>query len=140
MQTPPILDGIPGQVGRIARGGHAHVPFVSLRIINAVRRRPALGILGEVVSIDWLRFLPPALTTILEATDEFLLLRVDADARIACLPKLLAFLGDVAKLPVAIRVRAARVQRFTMAPQTEFLCAQQATNRRRTSSALQLLG
>lgn len=139
MQTPPILDGIPGQVGRIARGGHAHVPFVSLRIINAVRCRPALGILGEVVSIDWLRLLPPALTRILEAADEFLLLRVDADARIACLSKLLALLGDVAELLVAIRVRASRVQRFAMASQTEFLCAKQATYRRRTSSTLQLL-
>ena len=31
MQTPPILDGIPGQVGRIARGGHAHVSWTDTK-------------------------------------------------------------------------------------------------------------
>ena len=115
------------------------MPFVSLWIINAVRRGPALGILRKIVSIDRLLLLTPTLTRVFETADEFFLLRVDADARIARPSKFLAFLGDVAELSVAIRVRATRVERFAMAPQTKLLRAQQPTNRRRTSSTLQLL-
>jgi len=137
MQPPPILHGIHGQVGRIARGGHAHMPFVSFGIIDAIGGGPALGILGKIVGVHRFRLLSPTLTGVLKAADEFLLLRIDADARSPRLPKFLAFLGDVAKLSVTVRVGTTRVQRFAMAAQTELLRAEQPTNRRRTGPALQ---
>ena len=112
------------------------MPFVSLGIINAIGRGPALGILGKIVGVHRFRLLPPTLPGVLEAADEFLLLRINADARIPRLPKLLAFLGNVAELPVAVRVGTTCVERFAMAAQTELLLAEQPTNRGRTSPAL----
>ena len=129
MQTPPVGDGIYGQVRRVARRGHAHMPLVSLRIVNSVLRRAALGVLGKVVGVDFLRFFPPRLPGVLEIPHQFLFLGVHADSRVARAAEFFALCGDVAELSISLGVRLARVQHLAMAAQAVALLPQQAADR-----------
>jgi hypothetical protein len=106
--TPPIFDGVDREVGRVAGERHADVSFVALGIVDAVRSGPTFGVLEEVVIVDLLRLLTPGLAGILELADEFLLLGVDADARVARAAKIVTLLVNVAELPIAFGVGLVR--------------------------------
>jgi hypothetical protein len=91
------------------------------------------------VVVDLLRFTTPGLAGILELADEFLLLGVDADARIAAAAKLVTLLLNVAELPIAFCVGLSRVQRLSVAAQPELLLAQQSADGGRTGAAIEFL-
>ena len=70
---------------------------------------------GKIVIVDLFRFLTPRLPGVLELTDEFLFLRVDADSRITTPAEILALLGEVPELSITLRMLFARVQHFAVA-------------------------
>src|SRR3954465_391114 len=76
-------------------------------VIDAVRSRLAISQVDEVVHVDNsvfpLRLPLPAV--VLEIADEFLLLAIDGDNRIASPFESFAGLFDVAELEVAVRMR-----------------------------------
>ena len=89
--------------------------------------------------VDLLPRLTPRLAGIFELAEEFLLLRVDADSRVATAAEILALFGDVPELLIAFGVRLSSVQHFAMTSLAVLLFAQQATDRRRTGTVIQLL-
>ena len=76
--TPPVSDGIHGEVCCVAGGRHADMTLVPFRIVNAIRCRAAQRIRWKVVIVDFLSFLTPRLAIVFELAHEFLLLRIDA--------------------------------------------------------------
>lgn len=111
--------------------------FVAFRIVHAVGSCPPLGILGEVVVVDLLRLATPGLAGILELADEFLLLGVDADARVAAPAEIVSQFVDVTELPITFGVRLSRVQRLSVAAQPKLLLAQQSADGGRASTAIE---
>ena len=121
---PPVGDGVHGQIRRVSRRGHTHLPFVPLRIVDPVLRCSTLGVLGKVVGVHFLRFLPPRLAGVLEVPHQFLVLGVHADPRVAGAAELLTLGSNVAELSIPFGVRLARVQHLAMAAQTVALLSQ----------------
>lgn len=97
------------------------------------------GVLGEVVGVDLLCFVPLRLPDIFEIAHQFFLLGVHADARVARAAEFRAFFGDVAELSISLGVRLARVQHLAMAAQAVALLSQQATDGGGTGPAIQRL-
>ena len=89
--------------------------------------------------VDLLPRLTPRLTGILELAEEFLLLRIDADSRVATAAEFFALFGDMPELLIAFGVRLSGVQHFAVASLAVLLFAQKAADRRRTGAAIQLL-
>ena len=107
---------------------HAHPSDVVGDVVDAIGHRPPEFGNGEIVHANILGFAlrPPFAPSVLEVADQFLLLGVDRDRRLACGQRCRHLLIDVAKLPVAIRMVSAfahlaiglqavakRVQQFT---------------------------
>lgn len=139
VSSPPVLDGVNGQIGSVTGSCHAHVTFIAFRIVDSIRCRPAFRIAWEVVIVDLFRFLTPSLARVFELADEFLFLRIHADSWVATLAEILALFVEVPKLSITLRMLLARVQYFAVAPQTVLLVSQQTADRRRTSAVVQLL-
>src|SRR5438067_1350939 len=115
------------------------MPLVVFRIVDAIGRCPALRVAGKVVVVDLLRFLTPRCASVFELADEFLFLRIDADAWVTAATEVRALRADVLELPIALGVLLARVQHLAVAAQAELFVAQQPTDRRRTGTAIQPL-
>lgn len=116
--SPPVFDGVNGQVGGVAGGRHAHVTLIAFRIVDAIRCRASGRVSWKIVIVDLFRFLTPRLTRVLELTDEFLFLRVDADSRITTPAEIPALLVEVPELSITLRMLFARVQHFAVATQS----------------------
>ena len=102
---PPAADGLHGELGGVAVAAHGHPARVGAQVVDAVGHGLAL-LAGEVVNFDPAR-VPgrtpgPALAGVL--ADQFLLLRIDADHRLARGEGSGDPVVDVAELGVAIRV------------------------------------
>jgi hypothetical protein len=102
---PPAADGLHSELGGVAIAAHRHPARVGAQVVDAVRYGLAL-LAGEVVNFGPAR-VPgrtpgPALAGVL--ADQFLLLRIDADYRLARGEGSGDPVVDVAELGVAIRV------------------------------------
>jgi hypothetical protein len=56
---------------------------IRLLVVDAIRRRPTVGVAREVVHVDVFAGEPPRAAVVFEFADQLVLLRVDADHRIA---------------------------------------------------------
>lgn len=137
--SPPVCNGVNGQVGGITGSRHAHVTLVAFRIVDAIGCRAAFRVSWKVVIVDLLRFPTPRSTRILELTDEFLFLCVHADSWITTLAEILALLVEVLELSITLRMLLTGVQHFAVATQAVLLVSQQTADRCRTGAVLQLL-
>ena len=97
------------------------MPLVAFWVIDAVLRGSALSILRKVVSIHLLRLLPPRLPGVLEISDQFLLLGIHTDPRVACAAELFTLGRNVPELTISLGMGFARVQHLPMAPQAVVL-------------------
>ena len=86
--TPPVFQSVGCKIGNVFRRAHTDMTRVSLGIVNSVRHGNRFGVRTEVVVVDLLALATPCLPGVFELADEFLLLRVDADARFPALRNL----------------------------------------------------
>jgi hypothetical protein len=106
--APPAGEAIGGELGGVVRRADVESTAIGEHIVDVIRNRETQGLGTEVMIIDEDVFLAPGPTGVLEVADEFLLLRVDGDGRLAAVREALTELGDVEELLVAIRIGAAR--------------------------------
>ena len=100
------------------------MPLIAFRIVDAIRRRAACGVLEKIVVVDRFRLLTPRLAGVLELPHQFLFLGVHANSRVARATEVLALFGNVTELPIAFGVLLPRVQHLTVASLSVFLVAQ----------------
>src|SRR2546426_504267 len=103
---PPTADALHCKVRRLVCDSNVHQSFVTGNIIRAVRDRLALSHVWEIMDEDFIRLShpPPAPAPVVKGSNEFLLLRIDADDGVATSHERPDLLVDVPKLPVPIRV------------------------------------
>ena len=114
--------------------------FVAFGVVDALGRRAARRIGREVVIVDLFSFATPGLAGIFELAEEFLLLGIDADSRVATAAEFLAMFGDMPELPIAFGVRLSGVQHFAVTSLAVLRFSQQSTDRRWTAAVIQLHG
>ena len=96
-------------------------------VIDAIRHGPTQRIAREIMQIDLLRRLTPSATLVGEVADQFLVLGIDTDDRIACAQELLSHTTNVVKLAVAVGMHCAR-QALAVGDQAKAQLAQQPTD------------
>src|SRR6266851_6907412 len=103
---PPSADRVHGEARRVMIDPQTHPPFVAVEIVDAVRDRLPLRRDHEIVHPDAVRCSrgAPGPARVLEVPDQFLLLRIYRDRGLPQPLKPAHLPGDVAELPVAIRV------------------------------------
>lgn len=101
---PPVRDGVHCQVGGVAGSRHTHMALVAQRIVDAIWGRAALGIGRKIVSIYRFASLGPRLASIFELAQEFLLLCVDTDSRLATVAELSALCSNVLELLITLNM------------------------------------
>src|SRR5262249_58372251 len=105
-RPPPLADGRDGKLRSVMINADAYPPFLASNIVDAVWNcLTELGI-DEVVNEnpDWISNRLPFASVVLEVTDQFLLLCVDRDDRIATYEKRRRLRIDVLELCVPIDV------------------------------------
>lgn len=100
--APPVSDGVSGKGGGVMRDADDDGTSIGEEIIDAVGDGDAGGIGAEVVIIDRARRQVPSRTWILEVTDQFALLGVDADDGEAAVLEAVPKIADIEKLIVTI--------------------------------------
>ena len=99
---PPLCDGMGGKFGRIIGVAQIDIALVMDDVIDAIRHGPTQRIAREIMQIDLLRRLTPSATLVGEVADQFLVLGIDTDDRIAGAQALLSHTTNVVKLAVAV--------------------------------------
>src|SRR6185503_6435378 len=99
-------------------------------IVDTVRRGSPQAVAQEVVDVDSDRLEAPASTSLLELTDQLLLLTVDADDRLSSDFERGDVLVDVGELRVAVRVVRAGFELLAIDAQRIVQLTQQATDGR----------
>src|SRR6266540_871867 len=126
VQTPPAADALDRELGGVIADPHVHDRSVPRDVVGAVGYRFAATEMREVMDVDPHRLAlgPPRSTGIAELPNQFLLLGVDRDHRIAGLDVCLHQTVDVAELLVPLRVLRAllclhvRLQRVAQLTET----------------------
>jgi hypothetical protein len=133
--VPPAANRLHREGGSVMVGAHVHPPAVSGQVIHPVGHGLAQFLVGKIVGVhlDRIAGRAPFASGVFELADQFFLLGVHADDRIACVLVAADLLVEVAKLRVAIGMLLT-LQRFGIALQTEALCAQQLGDRVRGDS------
>jgi hypothetical protein len=103
-------------------------PGVPLPVVDAERNRSPQGQAGKVVIPNVVSLASPGSARVLESTDQFFLLGVDADRRIPLVFMASPQVGDVAKLAIAVRFVSAG-QALAIGSQREFLGREQSRDR-----------
>ena len=124
---PPLCDGMGGKFGRIIGVAQIDIALVMEDVIDAIRHGPTQRIAREIMQIDLLRRLTPSATLVGEVADQFLVLGIDTDDRIACAQELLSHTTNVVKLAVAVGMHCAR-QALAVGDQAKAQLAQQPTD------------
>src|SRR4051794_7803902 len=85
----PGPDGVDRELGRVMVDAQADPAAVIDRIVDPVGRHLAQGLVREVMPVDGLgrAFRPVVAAAVLEGANQFLLLGVDRDHRLAGLPE-----------------------------------------------------
>ena len=79
-----------GKFGRIIGVAQIDIALVMDDVIDAIRHGPTQRIAREIMQIDLRRRLTPSATLVGEVADQFLVLGIDTDDRIACAQELLS--------------------------------------------------
>src|ERR1700736_5313014 len=128
-QLPPATDGVDGKARRVVIDANADPTGVLADVVNAIGHSPALIAEKEVGPppflglADW----PPFAAGVLEVADQFLLLGIDRDRRLAGSERCFHLLVDVAEL--AITIRMAPFAGLAVGLQAVAKLAQQAADR-----------
>ena len=101
--TPPRMDGICSEGWRIMRCSDDDEAIATRHIVDAVGNRYAIGITRKVVHLNVDRRLAPLPTLILERSDQFALLGINADDRLPALRERVLEPIDICELPVSVR-------------------------------------
>src|SRR6266498_2396907 len=127
--VPPAADALDGEGGGIVIDTYIHPTPIVSDVVNAVGRDLAEFGYLEVVDAHRLGFaFGPKLTpTVLEVTDQLLLLRIDRDGGLPGSLELLDLLVDVLELGITIRMRST-FQGLSVGLETEAELAQQPAN------------
>ena len=119
---PPLCDGMGGKFGRIIGVAQIDIALVMDDVIDAIRHGPTQRIAREIMQIDLLRRLTPSATLVGEVADQFLVLGIDTDDRIACAQELLSHTTNavngkrVRRLMRLMGIQATYPQRKTSTP------------------------
>lgn len=105
---PPGLDGVHGERGGVVVDPDRYPAGVVGDVVDAVGVDLAEVFVGEVVDVDPFRLAGPVPfpTGVLERSDEFFLLRVDADHRVPADLMGRCRVGQVVELGIPVRVLA----------------------------------
>jgi len=107
-EAPPVLEAIDREPRGVVGGADEQGAAVGLQVVHAVGDGDGVGIGAEVVVVDEHGFAVPLGALIFEGSDEFLLLRVDADERQVLGGAVLSQLSDPGELRISVWVRTAR--------------------------------
>jgi hypothetical protein len=102
--APPVLDAINRKLGGVVGGADEQGATVGLQIVHPVGYGDTIGVGAEVVVVDEHGLTIPLGALILESTDEFLLLCIDADDRQALGSTVFSQFGDLGELCVSVRM------------------------------------
>jgi hypothetical protein len=102
---PPRCNGIDGKLRRVGRQANINVAPILARQVKAIRCGPTRSVLKKIVTVHLFRFQTPGLSSVLEVADQLFFLGIHADYRPTGLQKPFLLSGDVAKLPIPIRMR-----------------------------------
>ena len=102
---PPSRNRVDGKLGCVGRQAHINAAPVLVWQVKPIWGRPARSFLKKVMTIHLVRFQTPGLPGVFKVADQLFFLGVHADHRPAGLQKPLLLSGDVAKLPISIRMR-----------------------------------
>lgn len=105
-----------------------HIPAIVGEIVDAIGNSFADRLAGKNMVVHIQRLTPPGPTSILEASNQLFLFRIDANNRVASLEKGSPLLINVAKLTIAIRIVCAG-DRLAIAVQGIVALPQQPGNR-----------
>src|SRR5918999_1340 len=103
---PPASDGGHSEFARVMVDPNVDVSLIIPDVIDAVGRRFAELLIRKVVHVDlyWFSFGKPQPPVILVVADEFFLLGINRDNRVARFKQLRRSLADRLKLRVPVRV------------------------------------
>ena len=113
--------------GRIIGVAQIDIALVMEDVIDAIGYGPAQRIAREIMEIGLRWSLAPSAAFVGEVADQFLVLGIDTDDRIACAQELLSHTTNVAKLAVAVGMRRTR-QALAVGDQAKAQLAQQPTD------------
>jgi len=103
--SPPVTQRINTEMPCLGGSANTDMAFVASRVVDAVRYRPALGVLPKVVGVHLLRRARPLASRILEITNQLFLLCIDADRGAVSFLEPTSLAADVVELPVSVRMR-----------------------------------
>ena len=101
---PPASDGGHRKLRRLVRSSDDDEPLVAPHIVNPKGNGHALSMAGKVIGQHFGGLPPPRAASVFEVPNQFAFLRINADDRLASLEKAAAHPGEIAHLPVALRV------------------------------------
>lgn len=101
---PPATQGRNRKFGGFMRGAYQYITTIVGQVVNAIRNGFAFGLAGKVMVVDLQSALPPGPTHSLEAPNQLLLFRIDANDRVAGLLKDPPLLVNITKLAIPFRV------------------------------------
>src|SRR6266516_1268128 len=125
MLVPPAPDTLDGELCRIMSDANVEKALLVDQVIHPRRDSFPVSKREVVRDVDGRLFSSrlPLSPIVLEIADQFLLLAIHRDNRIACRFKLLALLLDVPKLAITVRMRTA-LNAFLIGTQREAHCVQ----------------
>src|SRR5215467_9892929 len=129
----PNADDCDGELRSLMRSAKHYQPPITSDIIDAIRNGHAIGVTRIIVFHYVQRLAPPVAPGLLEVANQFALLGIHADDRIASFKKLAALPRHVTHLPVPLRVLLLG-QPLTIDAQNVTAVTQQAPNRIGTDS------
>src|SRR5215208_1301740 len=101
---PPASNRRSRKFGSFMRRANQHIATIVGQVVNAVGNGFAFSLAGKVMVVDLQGALPPGSAWILEAPDQLLLFRIDANDRVAGLLKGSPLLVNISKLAIALGV------------------------------------
>jgi hypothetical protein len=131
---PPIANRTHGEFRSVGTRPDADVAPIVRHIVDAVGDGPALGVARKIMSVDHVRLGAPPRAFVTEVSDQFGVLRVDADHGRPVPLKEGAHATQKTKLPIAVRMRRSG-QPLDVGSERIARLLQQASNRAITDAA-----
>lgn len=107
LSQPPATKRRNGELRRFMRRADHNISAIVPEVVNPVRYRFADGLAGEVMVPHVQHCSPPCAPGILEAPNQLLLLRIDANDWVARLCEGSSLLSNIPKLAITIRILGA---------------------------------
>src|SRR6266851_4846787 len=102
--VPPAPNDTNGKFGRLVRDPHADETAIAGHIVDPIRDRFAIRIAGKIGRQHRARFAAPGPSGVLEIADQLFLLAIYANHGLFGLQKRAPFAGQIAPLPIPVRI------------------------------------